>query len=114
MDIVVIGASGSVGREVTSQLVASHILERNERLQLVGHKEGKSKHILYGLSTDLMDAYAEICPEIDVALSPDEIAGDIIVMTAGATLPVERTGPIGTRDDLAKNNIQPRRHGRCR
>lgn len=105
MDIVVIGASGSVGREVVSQLVASHILERNERLQLVGRKEGKSAHILYGLATDIMDAYAEICPEIDVALSPEEVAGDIIVMAAGATLPVEYGGTSFTRDDLAKINI---------
>jgi len=63
MNITVIGASGSIGSEVARQIVSTRLLENNERLQLVGRTEGISSKVLYGLSTDLQDAYAEICPE---------------------------------------------------
>ena len=31
------------------------------------------------------NAYAEIAPELDVALQPEEVVADVIVMAAGAT-----------------------------
>ena len=86
MDVAVIGASGDCGREIIAQLVSLGALEPTERLQLVGREGGRSGKILYGLCSDLSDAYAEKAPIFDVALRPEDIVADVIVMTAGATV----------------------------
>ncbi len=101
MDVSVIGASGDCGREIVSQLVALGALMPTERLQLVGRENGQSGRILYGLCSDLSDAYAEKAPVLDVALKPEEIVADVIVMAAGATV----GGEIVSRATLAANNL---------
>ncbi len=101
MDVSVIGASGDCGREIVSQLVVSGILTPTERLQLVGRQGGRSHKILYGLCSDLNDAFAERAPMLDVALTPDAIVADVIVMAAGATV----GGDITARSELAAVNL---------
>ncbi|MEL6470626.1 MAG: malate dehydrogenase [Cyanobacteria bacterium J06623_4] len=101
MDVSVIGASGDCGREIVAQLVVLGILAPTERLQLVGRKEGRSSQILYGLCSDLSDAYAEKAPIFDVALQPEEIVADVIVMAAGATV----GGEVTSRAELAETNL---------
>lgn len=101
MDVSVIGASGDCGREIVSQLVATGVLSPTERLQLVGRTGGQSSQILYGLCSDLNDAYAENAPMLDVALTPEDIVADVIVMTAGATV----SGDITSRAELAAINL---------
>ncbi|GJQ59036.1 MAG: L-lactate dehydrogenase 2 [Candidatus Scalindua sp.] len=105
MNIAVIGASGSIGSELARRIIATRLLEHNERLQLVGREGGPSSHILYGLSTDLMDAYDEICPTVEVILDPKDISADLIIMAAGTTAPSTHSSPNPTRDSLAKKNI---------
>lgn len=101
MDVAIIGASGDCGREVVTQLIGARALAPTERLQLVGRAEGRSAKILAGMCTDLEDAYAEMAPELDVALHPEEIVADVIVMAAGATV----GGAVGSRADLAQVNL---------
>lgn len=103
MDVSIIGASGDCGREIVSQLLDFRVLSPSERLQLVGRAEGQSARVLYGLRSDLSDAYAEIAPELDVALHPEEIVGDVIVMSAGVT--VKSGSNAVSRDDLAQLNL---------
>ena len=105
MNIAVIGASGSIGSEVARQIVSTRLLENSERLQLVGRTEGTSSKALYGLSTDLQDAYAEICPIIEVILNKEDIAGDLIIVAAGTSAPVNNPAQNISRDSLAKQNI---------
>ncbi|MBD3885527.1 malate dehydrogenase [Phormidium tenue FACHB-886] len=101
MDVSIIGASGDCGREIVTQLLVSRAISPSERLQLVGRAEGRSAQILAGICSDLEDAYAEMAPELDVALHPEEIVGDVIVMTAGATI----GGKVGSRSELARANL---------
>ncbi len=101
MDVSIIGASGDCGREIVAQLVVLGILAPTERLQLVGRATGRSRQMLYGLCSDLSDAYAEKAPIFDVALSPEEIVADVIVMTAGATV----GGKVTSRAELAAVNL---------
>lgn len=101
MDVSVIGASGDCGREIVSQIVSQGILMPSERLQLVGRSGGRSGKILYGLCSDLSDAYAEKAPILDVALTPEDIVADVIVMAAGATV----GGEITSRADLSAKNL---------
>lgn len=101
MDVSVIGASGDCGREIASRLVALGALMPTERLQLVGRENGRSSQILYGLCSDLSDAYAEKAPVLDVALTPEDIVADVIVMTAGATV----SGDTVSRSALAATNL---------
>ncbi|MEO1621988.1 MAG: lactate dehydrogenase [Cyanobacteria bacterium J06632_3] len=101
MDVAVIGASGDCGREIVAQLVVLGVLAPTERLQLVGRATGRSGKVLYGLCSDLSDAYAEKAPIFDVALQPEEIVADVIVMTAGATV----GGQVTSRSQLAETNL---------
>src|SRR2546423_13435309 len=101
MDVTIIGASGDVGTETVTQLLAGRVLTPSERLQLVGRVEGKSSSKLYGLQSDLSDAYAEVTPELDVVLTPEKICGDIVILAVGATL----TASNQTRNDLAQLNL---------
>jgi malate dehydrogenase len=105
MNIAVIGASGSIGSEVARQIVSTRLLENNERLQLVGRMGGASSKTLYGLSTDLQDAYAEICPIVEVTLNKEDISGNLIIMAAGMSAPVNKASQNISRDSLAKQNI---------
>jgi hypothetical protein len=77
MDIAVMRASGDVGRAIATRLLGAGLLERHERLQLVGRRGGDSERVLEGFTADLLDAFAEQAPVIDVALEPSEIAADL-------------------------------------
>lgn len=101
MDVSIIGASGDCGREIVTQLLVARVLAPTERLQLVGRASGKSAQVLVGICSDLRDAYAEMAPELDVALHPEEIVADVVVITAGATV----GGAVRSRADLAKANL---------
>ena len=96
-----IGASGDCGREIVLQLATLGVLMPTERLQLVGRQGGRSAQILYGLCSDLNDAYAEKAPMLDVALAPEDIVADVIVMAAGATV----AGNITSRAQLSSINL---------
>jgi malate dehydrogenase len=101
MDVSIIGASGDCGREIVTQLLVARVLSPSERLQLVGRAGGHSAQILVGVCSDLEDAYAEMAPELDVALHPEEVVGDVIVMAAGATV----GGKVTSRAELASINL---------
>ncbi len=105
MNIAVIGASGSVGSELARRIIASRLLEHNERLQLVGRESGSSSKILYGLYTDLMDAYDEICPTVEVTLNAKDISADLIIMAAGTSASTTPSTQNLSRDMLASQNI---------
>jgi len=105
LDISVIGAGGAIGREIVAQLVAGRVLKPTERLQLVGKRGGASERVLYGLRSDLTDAYAENAPQMDIALGPEEVVGDVIVMAAGATPGPSESGGTMSRDDVAHANL---------
>ena len=102
MDVAVLGASGDCGREIAAQLVAARLLAPTERLQLVGRAGGPSAQTLYGFACDLADAHAERLPELDVALTPDEVVADLWIVAAGATMPTD--GRVLDRETLAEGN----------
>jgi malate dehydrogenase len=60
-----------------------------------------SARALYGFRSDLTDAYAETAPQMDIALTPEDVVGDVVVMSAGAQAPT----PVVTRDDMARCNL---------
>ncbi len=99
-----IGATGDVGRQVCVQLIERRIVPVTSRLQLVARSEGRSARAAYGLRADLIDAYAEHAPLIDVALEPDDVVADVIVMTAGRTVPAT-PGVSVDRRALARDNV---------
>lgn len=108
MDISIIGASGGCGREIATRLVSEGVLGRQELLQLVGGNPNSSRpSYLHGLRADLQDAYAENIPEIDVTDNADDIIGDIVVMSAGATLPSDagQAASVQSRDGLGQANV---------
>ena len=104
MDIAVIGAGGDVGKAVCLLIVSERLLDREERLVLVGNPEGASGRSLYGFAVDLMDGFAENCPKIEVVLKPDELNADLVIMTAGATIPISDGEVHIERDFLARQN----------
>lgn len=92
MDVAVLGATGDVGRQVCTQLVERALLPTTSRLQLVGRRGGASERATYGLRADLIDAYDEHAPMIDVALDPADVVADVVVVAAGRTAPSTGTG----------------------
>ncbi len=104
MNISIIGAAGGVGRELTISMIQEGLLDKNERLQLIGRKGSKSEHKLYGLRMDISDSFSEINPYIDITNSPDEIYGDIVVMVAGEPLHLNSDNNLTNRDQLAAKN----------
>ncbi len=108
MDISIIGASGTIGRQIAISLVQEHIIPSSARLQLVGRKGGSSERILPALASDLADAYAEIMPDIDVVFEPTEVKADIIIVAAGKTIspvPAHLLDRFPDRLELAKTNF---------
>ena len=103
MDVAILGASGDCGRAIAGQLVASRALATTERLQLVGRRDGPSARILHGLMSDLTDAHAEYVPNLDVALTPEDVVADLWVVSSGRTTePI--AGAKSARDTLAEAN----------
>lgn len=103
MDVAVLGATGDVGRQVCTQLIERRVLPTSSRLQLVGRPGGASERATFGLRADLVDAYDEHAPLIDVALSPSEVVADVIVLAAGRTTPATAGGSTD-RGRLAADN----------
>lgn len=103
MDVAVLGATGDVGRQVCAQLIERQVLPTSSRLQLVGRADGSSARAAHGLRSDLIDAYDEHAPLIDVALSPRDVVADVVVLTAGRTTPA-RSGISVDRAQLAADN----------
>ncbi|MFC2079746.1 hypothetical protein ACFLSZ_07170, partial [Candidatus Bipolaricaulota bacterium] len=56
MDIAVIGACGDVGCQIAQQIDLERLLDRDQRLILVGNSHGASARSAYGLAADLTDA----------------------------------------------------------
>ena len=104
MDVAVLGATGDVGRQVCTQLVERALLPTSSRLQLVGRAGGASERAAHGLRADLIDAYDEHAPIIDVALDPNDVVADVIVVAAGRTSPPASDGMPLTRAELAADN----------
>ena len=103
MDVAVIGATGAVGRQVCTQLIERRALPTTARLQLVGRRGGPSEAATHGYRADLIDAYDEIAPLFDVALAPEEVVADVIVVASGITLGT-RQGESVDRAALARAN----------
>jgi len=103
VDVAVLGATGDVGRQVCTQLIERQVLPVTSRLQLVGRADGSSARAAYGLRADLIDAYDERMPLIDVALDPADVVADIVIAAAGRTIPAD--GSLG-RDQLAAANVE--------
>ncbi|MGO1317431.1 MAG: lactate/malate family dehydrogenase [Cellulomonadaceae bacterium] len=103
MDVAVLGATGDVGRQVCVQLIERRILPPSSRLQLVGRASGPSARAAFGLRADLIDAYDEHAPLIDVALDPRDVVADVVVLTAGRTAPAQVGGSVD-RNALAAAN----------
>ncbi|GIG30414.1 lactate/malate family dehydrogenase [Cellulomonas marina] len=103
MDVAVLGATGDVGRQVCTQLVERRVLPTSSRLQLVGRADGHSGRATHGLRADLVDAYDEHAPLIDVALTPEEVVADVVVVCAGSTAPA-RPDASTDRGALAAGN----------
>ena len=98
-----LGATGDVGRQVCAQLIERRVLPTTSRLQLVGRPGGSSGRASYGLRADLIDAYDEHAPLIDVVLDPADVVADVIVLAAGRTAPA-RAGAVQDRAALAAEN----------
>ncbi|MEV7974235.1 lactate dehydrogenase [Cellulomonas sp. NPDC089187] len=105
MDVAVLGATGDVGRQVCAQVIERRVLPTTSRLQLVGRPGGSSGRASYGLRADLIDAYDEHAPLIDVALDPADVVADVIVLAAGRTAPAT-AGVVTDRAALAAENQQ--------
>ncbi len=105
MNISIIGAAGGVGREITISIIEEGLLDKNERLQLVGHKETKSNQKLHGLWMDISDSFEELLPEIDIVDTPENVQGDIIIVVAGEPLHLSSNYKLTNRDQLAEKNV---------
>jgi len=100
MNVSIIGAAGEVGRCIATQLLQSGLLSPSDRLQLIGHGVDGTERKVLAERCDLLDGFHERAPRIETAGTPDDVAGDVIVMTAGATVSHE----IQSRRDLAAVN----------
>src|SRR5215207_2833771 len=100
IDISIVGAAGEVGRALATHLLRGGLIGPLERLQLVGHGREASERKLLAERCDLLDAFDETAPGIHIAATLDEVAGDIIVMAAGATI----SGAGADRHELAGAN----------
>lgn len=105
MDVAVVGATGDVGRQICTQLVERRVLPPTSRLQLVGRPGGRSATATYGLAADLVDAYDEHAPLLDVALDPADVVADVVVVAGGRTAGTEPGVPVDRRE-LAHTNAR--------
>jgi malate dehydrogenase len=104
VDIAVIGAAGSCGRQFAAQVLERELISESSRLQLVGHRGGLSERELFGLRADLEDAFVDRAPAIEVALDPAEVSADLWVMLAGRTISSDPSASID-RAALGKANL---------
>lgn len=94
MDVAIVGAGGACGRQVAMQLLDRRVIPPTSRLQLVARQGGDSEHELWGLRSDLQDAFADWAPRIELAFCPEEVNAEIIVMMAGATVSLDPGAPV--------------------
>lgn len=100
MNVSVLGAAGEVGRAFCVHLLRGGFMKPADTLQLVGHgPEGTERRVL-AERVDLLDAFDETAPNIEVATGPEEVSGDIVIMAAGVTVSPQTR----TRRDLAIKN----------
>lgn len=85
MDIAILGATGSCGRQVVAQLLQRSVLPPSGRVHLIGHAGGHESE-LWGLRADLRDAFADMAPEIEIGTDVSSTGADVVVMMAGATV----------------------------
>ena len=83
MDVAIIGAAGTIGRQIAISLVEQGIVPTTSRLQLVGRAGGQSEATLPGLAHDLLDAHGETAPDIDVCYCPEDVVGIYGLLPAG-------------------------------
>jgi malate dehydrogenase len=76
------------------------VLGPSDLLQLIGHGHDAGERRLLAERADLLDAFDEIAPTIEIAGEPEEVMGDIVVIAGGATL----GGAIVDRRQLAEAN----------
>ena len=104
MNIAVIGPCGAVGRQIVQQIIIERLLPCDQQLSLVANSDGSSARSVYGLAADLVDAYSEIVPRIEVVLDPRELRADLIVVAAGTTPQPTGSSLAMSRDALAACN----------
>ena len=102
MDLAIIGATGSCGRQVAAQVAERGILPEIATMHLIGHAGGEHESELWGLRADLRDAFADTAPSIEVGTEVAATNADLVVMMAGAT--VTRTD--SDRAALAEKNLR--------
>jgi malate dehydrogenase len=100
MQLSIIGAAGAVGQCLVTHLLRGELLTASDQLQLVGHGVEGTERRLLAERCDLLDAFDETAPAIEVAALPHEVGGDVIVMAAGATVDPQHP----SRRDLAASN----------
>merc|ERR1719159_542538 len=71
-------------------------------VQFVGSRDDQSLATLIGLCSELRDAYEDYCPHLEVAVDPEAVQADLIVMAAGGTLSKQFL----THADLARANAE--------
>lgn len=81
------------------------VVPRGSRLQLVTHRGGTSEDEMWGLRADVIDAFAEIAPTIDIAFDPKGVDADIVVMMAGSTISSD-PGASMDRAELGRRNAE--------
>lgn len=115
MDVAIIGATGSCGRQVAAQLIERRVLQPDRphdvyqswsahpdrperavadpevRLHLVGHAGGAHESELWGLRADLRDAFDDAAPTIEVGTDVAATGASLVVMMAGATVTRDTT-----------------------
>lgn len=100
MDVAIIGASGSCGRQVAAQLLERSLLPTGSTVHLIGHRGGSHEDELWGLRADLSDAFADRIHRIDIGTDVGQTGASLVVMMAGETM---STGKVD-RDALAARN----------
>jgi len=100
VDVAIIGATGSCGRQVAAQLIERSLLPETVTIHLIGHAGGAHESELWGLRADLRDAFADRAPNIEIGTDVGSTGADVVVMMAGATV----TRETGDRAALAETN----------
>lgn len=105
MDIAIVGAGGVCGRQLLFMMIGEKIMPKSARLQLVTYRGGTSENELWGLRSDVADAFDEVAPDMEIVFDPEDIDADLVVMMAGATISTDPDAPVD-RAALAQRNEQ--------
>ena len=102
--IAIVGAAGACGRQLCVQLLHNRVIDADARLQLVAHAGGASASAVHGLRSDLVDAFADFAPRIELVDEVEAIDTDVVVMLAGMTVPTDPTKSLDRRVLAAHNH----------